>query len=131
MTKRRGISLLAVASAVALFFCIQTVSGNTRNKSTLTKKELKTLIANAKTKADHQKLADYYKSEAERLETEAKDHDEMAESYKKNPNPLAVKHPEQFGESHCREMARRFREAASQAESLATMHEKDALEAVE
>jgi hypothetical protein len=47
----------------------------------------------------------------------------MAEAYKKNPNPLAVKHPEAVGEGHCHEMARRFREAAAKAQELATMHE--------
>jgi hypothetical protein len=90
---------------------------------TLTKKELKALIASAKTKDDHQKLADYYKAETERLQAEAKDHDEMAEAYQKNPGPMAVKHPEAFGEGHCHEMARRFREAAAQAQELAAMHE--------
>jgi hypothetical protein len=76
-----------------------------------------------KHKEDHQKLADYYKAETERLEAEAKDHDEMAEAYKKNPSPMAVKHPEAIGEGHCHEMARRFREAANQAGELAAMHE--------
>ena len=59
-----------------------------------------------------------------RLEAEAKDHDEMAEMYRKNPSPMAVKHPEAFGEGHCKEMARRFRESATQAQELATMHEE-------
>jgi len=50
-----------------------------------------------------------WRAEAEtvRLEAEAKDHDEMAEIYRKNPNPMAVKHPEAIGEGHCHEMARR------------------------
>jgi hypothetical protein len=47
-----------------------------------------------KTKDDHQKLADYYRVEMERFQEEAKDHDEMAEMYKNNPDPMAIKHPE-------------------------------------
>src|SRR5258705_1233380 len=63
-------------------------------KPSLSKKEVKALIASAKTKEDHLKLAEYYKGEVARLEAEATDHDEMAEMYRKNPTPLAVKHPE-------------------------------------
>ena len=103
-----------IASIVVVVICLATLSFASPvaagSKPTLTKKELKALIASAKTKEDHQRLADYYQAETERLEAEAKDHDEMAEAYKKNPNPLAVKHPEAVGEGHCHEMARRFRE---------------------
>lgn len=35
------------------------------------------------------KQTNYYKAETERLEAEAKDHDEMAEAYKKNRSPIA------------------------------------------
>jgi len=37
---------------------------------------------------------------------------------------MAVKHPEAIGEGHCKEIARRFRESASKAQELATMHEE-------
>jgi hypothetical protein len=82
------------------------------------------LIASAKTKEDHLKLAEYYKAEAARLEAEATDHDEMAEMYQKNPTPLAVKHPEAIGEGHGKEIARRFRECAAKTQELAAMHEE-------
>lgn len=124
MKTTRGASLMAVVIALLALLavvCISSVTAGT--KPTLSKKELKALIASAKTKDDHQKLADYYKAEIERLRAEAVDHDEMAEAYKKNPNPMAVKHPEAIGEGHCHEMARRFREAAAKAQELAAMHE--------
>lgn len=123
MKAARNVSMiLAIVSLFVLIF-LQTSSVTAGGKPALSKNELKALIASAKTKDDHQKLADYYKAETERLEAEAKDHDEMAEAYKKNPNPMAVKHPEGFGEGHCHEMARRFREAAAQSQELAAMHE--------
>lgn len=53
------------------------------NKPTLSNKEVKVLIASVKTKVDHQKLADYYIAERERFQEEARDHDEIAEMYKK------------------------------------------------
>ncbi len=85
---------------VALTFLVFLVVGNTAagQRPSLNKKEVKALIASARTKEDHLKLADYYKAETERLQAEAKDHDEMAEMYRKNPTPMAVKHPEAIGE---------------------------------
>src|ERR1039457_5738919 len=44
----------------------------------LTKKEVVALITTAKSPEDHMQLARYYKAEADRLEVEAKDHDELA-----------------------------------------------------
>lgn len=123
MKTTRNLTIIVAILLLGLLSFVRTGSVTAGNKPTLTKKELKALIASAKTKDDHQKLADYYKSETERLEAEAKDHDEMAEAYKKNPSPMAVKHPEAFGEGHCHEMARRFREAAAKAQELAAMHE--------
>lgn len=114
---------LAIVALLFLLSLVRTSPVTAGSKPTVTKKELKALIASAKMKEDHQRLADYYKAETERLEAEAKDHDEMAEACKKNPSPMAVKHPEALGEGHCHEMARRFREAATQAQELAAMHE--------
>jgi hypothetical protein len=123
MKTTRAVSIIVVIVVLVLLAFVRISSVTAGNKPTLSKKDLKALIASAKTKDDHQKLADYYKAETERLQGEATDHDEMAESYKKNPNPMAVKHPEAIGEGHCHEMARRFREAAAQAQELAVMHE--------
>jgi len=115
--------LQVVLTIVSLMFLTvgSTAAGQ---RPSLSKKEVKALIASAKTKEDHLKLADYYKAETERLEAAAKDHDEMAEMYRKNPTPMAVKHPEAIGEGHCHEMARRYREAAAKAQELAAMHEQ-------
>jgi hypothetical protein len=124
MNRARNVSItLAIVVLLALLFFVRISPVTAGRKPTLSKKEVKALIASARTKEDHQKLADYYKAETERLEAEAKDHDEMAEAYKKNPSPMAVKHPEAIGEGHCHEMARRFREAATQAGELTAMHE--------
>ena len=115
--------LQVVLTIVSLMFLTvgSTAAGQ---RPSLSKKEVKALIASAKTKEDHLKLADYYKAETERLEAAAKDHDEMAEMYRKNPTPMAVKHPEAFGEGHCHEMARRYRDDAAKAQQLAAMQEQ-------
>jgi hypothetical protein len=125
--------LQVVLTIVSLTFLVFLTVGNTAagQRPSLSKKEVKALIASAKTKEDHLKLADYYKAETERLDAAAKDHDEMAEMYRKNPTPLAVKHPEAIGEGHCKEIARRFRESATKTQELAAMHEEMAKEATQ
>ena len=123
MKTTRGISIIVVAVFLAVLAFVHISSVTAGTKPTLSKKELKALIASAKTKEDHQKLADYYKAETERLQSEAADHDEMAEAYKSSPYPNPVKQPVAAGEAHCHEMARRFREAAEKAKELAAMHE--------
>ena len=85
--------LQVVLTLISLTLVVFVAAGySAAGKPSLSKKEVKALIASAKTKEDHLKLADYYKGEAARLEAEATDHDEMAEMYRKNPTPLAVKH---------------------------------------
>jgi hypothetical protein len=89
----------------------------------LTKKESRELMMTAKTKADHLRLADYYKAEAERLAEEAKEHQEMALMYKKDPPLIASKHPTEVGEKHCRGIAEGLRKASDQMKALAAMHQ--------
>jgi hypothetical protein len=115
-------------TTISLTFLVLLAAGYSAagQRPSLSKKEVKALIASAKTKEDHLKLAEFYKTEVARLQAEATDHDEMAEMYRKNPSPMAVKHPEAIGEGHCKEIARRFRESASKAQELATMHEETA-----
>ena len=117
--------LQVVLTLISLTLVVFVAAGySAAGKPSLSKKEVKALIASAKTKEEHLKLADYYKGEAARLEAEATDHDEMAEMYRKNPTPLAVKHPEAIGEGNCKEIARRFRESATKTQELAAMHEE-------
>jgi hypothetical protein len=117
--------LHVVLTLISLTLVVFVAAGySAAGKPSLSKKEVKALIASAKTKEDHLKLADYYEGETARLEAEATDHDEMAEMYRKNPTPLAVKHPEAIGEGHCKEIARRFRESATKTQELAAMHEE-------
>jgi len=96
----------------------------------LTKKEVKALVANAKTPEDHMKLARHFKQEADRLEAEAKEHDELAQEYRRSPSAMAMKMP-MSGRSaeHCEYFAKSTREAAKAARELAAAHEQMAKEA--
>jgi hypothetical protein len=89
----------------------------------LTKKELKTAIANAKTPQDHQRVAAYYKKEADRMLAEAKEHEALAEVYAKSGNPHGIKHP-MSGQTaeHCKYFADAARKAAQASQELAKLH---------
>jgi hypothetical protein len=92
---------------------------------TLTKKELKVLLATAKTAADHQKIASYYRGEAERLAAKARYHEEMAAQYLNSPLPFEGKFPYgTIGLSHCRQWTQTYKAKAQEAESLALLHEE-------
>lgn len=106
---------LAVAGLVA-------VPAGAKDAS-LTKAELKSLISNAETKADHERIAKYFDAEAARYEAEAKDHAELAPFYKKNPDPALAKHvgsPRAF--EHCDALSKNLQKSAEEARNLAAEH---------
>jgi len=76
-------------------------------------------IANAKTAADHEKIASFYDAEAKSAESKADDHDRMAASYKKVGGGVIEKlHLDQ----HCADISKRYREVAKDARDLAEAH---------
>lgn len=93
----------------------------------LTPKELKTLIASAKTPADHQRIAAHYRAEARNLEAKQREHEEELAEYYKNTSRYPSKYPT-MGD-HCRSLATYYKIAAHQAAVLAEMHEQLALDA--
>ncbi|MDE3224775.1 MAG: hypothetical protein KGO52_13455 [Nitrospirota bacterium] len=70
---------------------------------------------------DHAGLAAHYTHEAQELQEKAKHWDFMADFYEKHPEPDskdgAGKHA-----AHCREIAKSYQKAASEAEALAAEH---------
>jgi len=76
----------------------------------LNKNELKGLLETAKSPADHQRLAAYYRQEVQRLVTSSNEHWKQARAYENNQPfaALEVKHGFAFGQgaSHCRYFAK-------------------------
>ena len=72
------------------------------SKRSPSKKELKQLIASAKTTEDHLKLAARYREEAQSLKEKKNEHLEMGAEYDKNPQKYQTKPSP--GE-HCRQLA--------------------------
>lgn len=85
--------------------------------------ELKALIQNAKTPADHRKLAAHYAAVAAKHEAEAKEHEELAALYAKSPTAQGIKHPmsPQTAE-HCKMYAEHCHKAASEMKAMSARH---------
>ena len=94
------------------------------NKPSLSKNELKVLLKTAKGSAEHRKIAEYYRQEAQRLIARSKYHQEMGAIYEKSPLPYEGKFPYgTVGLSHCRVWAELDAKQAKEAEALAGLHE--------
>ena len=116
--------VLALVLASSLLSTYAAASEN----QVITKKEFKTLLKAAKEPVEHRKIAEYYRQEAARLTASAKEHEELAEIYAKNPPfpAMEAKHGTAFaqGAPHCKRWAELTAEEAKEAESLAAMHEE-------
>jgi hypothetical protein len=94
-----------------------------QDSGTMSKEEVKTLIANAKSAEDHERLAKHFDAEAIQLDAEANEHQELVAVYKANPSGQESKHP-MSGKTagHCQYFADDLHKAATQARELAADH---------
>lgn len=92
----------------------------------MNKKQLKTLIASAKTPDDHMRLAAYYRGEADRLKTQQKEHEEEAAEYYKDPSRHPIPKYPTLGQ-HCRDLAYYYGKGAESALALASAHDRAAV----
>ena len=91
----------------------------------LSGKEVRDLIANAKTPAEHRKLAKHFAAVAARYEAEAADHAAEAKAYRAAPNASEAKRPGGPDTAlHCDRLAEAARNAATAARDLARDHEQ-------
>jgi hypothetical protein len=88
-------------------------------------KEVKALVASAKTPADHMKLSRHYAAMAEQHDAEAKEHDALAAEYTKNPQLGSTKHTMSPNSAeHCKYFAEHCRKAATEMRAMAAAHEE-------
>jgi hypothetical protein len=102
------------------------VSADPTSKSSdlLTSKQVKELIATAKTPAEHVKLQKHFLALAAKYEVDATEHAAEAQAYRKNPTFMETKNPAAVGTiGHCDRFAELNREAAKEARDLASVHE--------
>ena len=89
----------------------------------LTTKQAMALLASAETPEQHEQLAQYFNLKAARLETEAKEHLDLANAYHKG------KVPNMGNASLCEQAAGDERKAAQENRTIADSHHKMAEEA--
>ena len=100
-----------------------------RVQDAITNKRVRALVASAKTPEDHMRLAAYFNQEADRMEADAKGHEELAGVYRQNPS--AAGGGKQSGTvsifrtaEHCDSAAKSLREAGTSLRELAAEHEQ-------
>ena len=87
-------------------------------------KQVKELIATAKTPADHVKLQKHFLAVAADYDALAVEHSAEAEAYRRSPSFKDSKTPGTPGTAaHCQRFAELDREAAKEARELASAHE--------
>ncbi len=98
------------------------IAGAAESPDHLSKKELKALIAGAKTPEDHLNLAEYYRAEAARLIAKQHEHEEEAADYFRDPSRHPGPKYPTLGQ-HCRDLAYYYGKGAQSAQALAAAHE--------
>ncbi|HWB84426.1 MAG TPA: hypothetical protein VG675_09825 [Bryobacteraceae bacterium] len=112
---------LSVQLLLAIFLATP-VASPAAEQQMLSKKELKTLIRSANSASDHERIVDYYRSEAKRLERKRLEHEQELAEYYKNPARYPGKYPT-MGD-HCRGLAAYYQIAAQKANAKADMHSR-------
>lgn len=110
--------------AIATFVFALTLTAVAAPKSEpvqLTKQQLNTLIATAKTPADHLKIAAYYRAQADQLQAEADQHAQMAAQFAANPTTNNAK-AARATVGHCTYIAQTLKAKSAKAAALAEEH---------
>ena len=116
-----------LTAAVAVLAVLISAPAGAQSK-TISQKELKNLIAHAETKADHERIAQYFDAEAAKYAAEAKQHDELAGIYQKSTPSAKPPGPSQTF-NHCDALSKSLQKAADDARALAAEHREMAHEA--
>jgi len=80
------------------------------------------MIATAKTAADHQAIADYYKQQAKEAQEQADRHKKMAQEY--SMSSIGTQATKTHFHQHCEALVRDYESAAKEYNDLAKAHEE-------
>lgn len=107
---------LHVAAMLAAFVLLSPIAYPT--DASLSKRELKALLASATTLADHERLAGHYRLEALKFQAKQAKHESEAAEYYRDPARYPVPKYPTMGQ-HCRDLAWYYGMKADRAASLA------------
>ena len=114
--------LIAVLSLTTLGAMFPARGDDTNPK--LTSKQLRSLIANAKTPEDHQKLAAYYRDMAAEAKANAAEHEKILAAYNQNPSTHPPAKAAGGPAEHCRTLIRLFNDEAKEDLAMADQHDQ-------
>lgn len=124
MTKLSS-TVALILTVGATFFIGSSTAVAVEPSGALKPKQVKELVAKAKTADDHMKLARHYTAMAEKHEAEAKKHEVLAAEYRRSPRPSEVKRPmAPDTAAHCEYYAEHCRKAAKEMRAMAAAHEE-------
>jgi hypothetical protein len=115
--------VVTLAVFLAVLACTVVVEAGAQTPPGMSKKELKTLLATAKTPADQERLAAYYRDKAQLLRTKAQEFSAQADSMAGLPAVLESK--QGIGcqcAFHYRYFSKLYTQEAKDAEALAAKH---------
>ncbi len=122
------ISILALAFVITATTLAQSTPAQQPKAEHLSKHQLNTLIATAKTPSEHRRIAQYYEAKAQDYLTQQKEHEQMLAAYKANPVLSNDKHrASTIG--HCEYFVQAFKDMAAKSQELAQLHEQMANDA--
>jgi hypothetical protein len=121
------VSILSLAFVMTMAAFGQTTSAQQTKPEHFSKRTLNTLIATAKTPAEHQRIAQYYQAKAQDFLAQAKEHEQMVAAYKANPSLTAKSQASTI--NHCEYFVQTFKDLAAKSQELAQLHDQMAKDA--
>jgi hypothetical protein len=118
-----GRVVILAAVFLAVLACTVVVPAVAQTPPSISKKELKTLLATAKTPADQERLAAYYRDKAQYLRAKAQEFSDQADSMA--GLPLVLESKRGIGcqcAFHYRYFSKLYAQEAKDAEALAAQH---------
>lgn len=122
-TKKVASLLLAAVMSMVAFGVASPAHGQPTTEK-LTSKQVRALIATAKTPEDHQKIADFYRAAAETAKANAAEHERILAAYYQNPSTHEAAKAAGGPSAHCHTLINLFNEEAKEDLALADEHEK-------
>jgi hypothetical protein len=119
------INLLAVLVITTVALSSFAATSSAQANKSITKKELKVLLKTAKEPAEHRKIAEYYRHQAQKLTADSKEHEDLAKIYAEHPEHPSMGSRTPFGQGaeHCHKLAQLYDQQAKEAEALAALHD--------
>ncbi|HUA91119.1 MAG TPA: hypothetical protein VL991_01060 [Terracidiphilus sp.] len=120
---KRTIAIFSLVFALTFAAFAQAAPSQQLVPEHLSKQQLNTLIATAKTSAEHRRIAQYFQAKAQDYLAQAQEHEQMLAAYKANPSLSNDKHrASTIG--HCEYFVQTFKDLAAKSQELAQLHEQ-------